>query len=71
MLFKQVGISAVVRLNSPTYDSSKFTKMGLKHYDLYFADGSCPSPDIVERFISIVDFESGAVAVHCKAGLGM
>ena len=69
-LFKQIGVSAVIRLNNPTYESSRFTSKGIRHYELYFADGSCPSTDIVERFNKIVDMEFGAVAVHCKAGLG-
>ena len=69
-LFKQIGVSAVIRLNSPTYESSRFTNKGIRHYELYFPDGSCPSLDIVERFNKIVDMEFGAVAVHCKAGLG-
>ena len=33
-------------------------------------DGSCPSSDIVLRFLDIVEGEPGGVAVHCKAGLG-
>lgn len=69
-IFKAVGITGVIRLNQPTYESSRFTKFGLRHYELYFLDGSCPSIDIVERFYNIVDMEYGAVAVHCKAGLG-
>ena len=69
-VFKGVGITAVIRLNSPTYESSRFTKVGIRHYELYFADGSCPNADIVERFNRIVEMEYGAVAVHCKAGLG-
>lgn len=69
-LFKQIGISAVIRLNHPTYEPIRFTGSGLRHYELYFHDGSCPSSEIVERFIRVVDMENGAVAVHCKAGLG-
>lgn len=69
-LFKDIGISAVIRLNSPTYESSRFTKFSMRHYELHFPDGSCPTSDVVERFIRIVDMEYGAVAVHCKAGLG-
>jgi cell division cycle 14 len=69
-VFKEIGVTAVIRLNHPTYESSRFTKKGIRHYELYFADGSCPSGDIVERFNKIVDMEYGAVAVHCKAGLG-
>ena len=44
--------------------------MGFKHSDLYFLDGSVPSEEIVQRFMEIGEGEAGAVAVHCKAGLG-
>lgn len=33
-------------------------------------DGSCPSDEIIEDFLAAVEQEKGAVAVHCKAGLG-
>ena len=69
-LFKELGVSAVVRLNLPEYDSSAFTRQGIRHYDLYFDDGSCPNNDLIERFYKIIETEYGAVAVHCKAGLG-
>jgi cell division cycle 14 len=60
----------VVRLNNKTYDSDDFKKKGIKHHDLYFADGSVPSLEIVHKFLEIAENEPGAVAVHCKAGLG-
>ena len=70
ILFKQLGITTVIRLNHATYEATRFTGQGLRHHELYFHDGSCPSSDIVERFIRVVDVEYGGVAVHCKAGLG-
>lgn len=69
-IFQQFGVSAIVRLNNNTYDQMRFTRFGFKHYDLFFPDGSVPPPEIVSRFLQIVDQERGAVAVHCKAGLG-
>ena len=69
-IFKRTGVTAVVRLNAASYDSNKFVRQGLRHYDLIFSDGSCPSDDIVRRFLAICESERGAVAVHCKAGLG-
>ncbi len=33
-------------------------------------DGSIPSNEIINNFLSIVESNAGAVAVHCKAGLG-
>mmetsp|Transcript_13034 Transcript_13034/g.24261 ORF Transcript_13034/g.24261 Transcript_13034/m.24261 type:complete len:398 (+) Transcript_13034:168-1361(+) len=69
-VFKRLGITTVVRLNKKTYDSERFTRLGIKHNDLYFLDGSCPSEAIVRRFLQISETEPGGIAVHCKAGLG-
>lgn len=38
--------------------------------DLYFIDGSTPSMEIVNDFMKYMEQRKGAVAVHCKAGLG-
>ena len=69
-IFKRMNVTAVVRLNSSAYDPIKFTRQSIRHYDLIFQDGSCPSDDTVRRFLAICESERGAVAVHCKAGLG-
>lgn len=69
-IFKSGGISLVVRLNKKQYDRRRFTDHGLKHVDLYFLDGSCPSREIINKFLYIVENEPGGVAIHCKAGLG-
>jgi len=69
-IFKKVGVTMVIRLNNKQYDEQRFIKNGIKHKDLYFTDGSCPSDDIIQEFLKIVEAEKGAVAVHCKAGLG-
>jgi cell division cycle 14 len=37
---------------------------------LEFLDGSIPPDHICEKFIDLCEKETGAVAVHCKAGLG-
>jgi len=60
----------VVRLNSKSYESSRFTKHGIKHLELYFLDGSTPSDDIIKNFLEKVENEKSNVAIHCKAGLG-
>jgi len=52
------------------YDKERFQQFGFKHNDLFFVDGSTPSMEIVDAFIELVDNTKGAVAVHCKAGLG-
>jgi cell division cycle 14 len=69
-IFKQLGVSAVIQLNKEKYDSKKFISQGLNYQNLYFHDGSVPDETIINDFFCIVDREKGAVAVHCKAGLG-
>jgi len=69
-IFRDAGISLVVRLNKKQYDRRRFIDHGIKHVDLYFLDGSCPPPEIVAKFLHIIENEPGAVAIHCKAGLG-
>ena len=69
-IFKKFGVNTVVRLNNKQYEKERFTKNGVKHLDLYFLDGSCPSDNIIESFINACENEKGALAVHCKAGLG-
>lgn len=69
-LFREAEIGLVVRLNKKQYDRRRFIDHGVKHVDLYFLDGSCPSKEIIAKFLHITESEPGAVAVHCKAGLG-
>lgn len=68
--FKKSNITSVVRLNKKMYDGARFTAHGINHHDLYFPDGTCPSHDILRKFLHIAENEPGALAVHCKAGLG-
>eukprot|EP01066_Platyproteum_vivax_P013599 Platyproteum_vivax@DN6148_c0_g1_i3.p1 len=68
--FHSWGISLVIRLNHAQYDRNRFIQKGLKHCDLYFKDGSIPPMEVIEKFLDITEKEEGAVAVHCKAGLG-
>ncbi|KAK4534271.1 hypothetical protein CDCA_CDCA01G0296 [Cyanidium caldarium] len=68
--FLRENVTAVVRLNKRRYDARKFTAVGIRHYELYFADGACPDQRILDNFLGICEREPGAVAIHCKAGLG-
>lgn len=68
--FKKHNVAAVVRLNKKIYEAKRFTDAGFEHYDLFFIDGSTPSDNIVRRFLNICENTEGAIAVHCKAGLG-
>ncbi|XP_019775588.1 dual specificity protein phosphatase CDC14A isoform X1 [Delphinus delphis] len=68
--FKKHNVTAIVRLNKKIYEAKRFTDAGFEHYDLFFIDGSTPSDNIVRRFLNICENTEGAIAVHCKAGLG-
>ena len=39
-------------------------------HELYFPDGSCPPEPLLARFLELAESEPGALAIHCKAGLG-
>ncbi|CAD5210209.1 unnamed protein product [Bursaphelenchus okinawaensis] len=68
--FRANGVSTIVRLNTKLYDRKRFIEAGFDHRDLFFIDGSTPTQEIVHKFLEIVDNAKGAVAIHCKAGLG-
>ncbi|XP_029473657.1 dual specificity protein phosphatase CDC14A isoform X2 [Rhinatrema bivittatum] len=68
--FRKHNITTVIRLNKKIYDAKRFTDAGFEHWDLFFVDGSTPSDSIVQRFLTLCESAPGAVAVHCKAGLG-
>ncbi|XP_028987578.1 cell division cycle 14Aa isoform X2 [Betta splendens] len=68
--FHQNNVVAVVRLNRKLYDGRRFEDAGFEHHDLFFLDGTTPSDLIVRRFLHVCESTEGAVAVHCKAGLG-
>ncbi|XP_039260927.2 dual specificity protein phosphatase CDC14A-like [Styela clava] len=68
--FRKHGITCVIRLNKRLYDARRFQDAGFDHYDLFFIDGSTPSDTILRKFLNICETTEGAIAVHCKAGLG-
>ncbi|XP_059199947.1 dual specificity protein phosphatase CDC14AB-like [Centropristis striata] len=68
--FRQNDVTAVVRLNRKLYDSRRFEDAGFEHHELFFLDGTTPSDIIIRRFLHVCESTEGAVAVHCKAGLG-
>ncbi|XP_026191341.1 dual specificity protein phosphatase CDC14AB [Cyclospora cayetanensis] len=69
-VFKKLNIKLVIRLNKKMYDAQVFKDAGIAHYDLFFVDGTCPPRDIMDKFLELCESCDGAVAVHCKAGLG-
>ncbi|XP_015237175.1 PREDICTED: dual specificity protein phosphatase CDC14A-like [Cyprinodon variegatus] len=68
--FRQNNVIAVVRLNKKLYEGRRFEDAGFQHHDFFFPDGSTPSDLIIRRFLHVCESSEGAVAVHCKAGLG-
>nr|XP_055150422.1 dual specificity protein phosphatase CDC14C [Symphalangus syndactylus] len=68
--FKNRNVTTIIRLNKKMYDAKCFTDAGFDHHDLFFADGSSPTDAIVKGFLDICENAEGAIAVHCKAGLG-
>eukprot|EP00607_Mallomonas_marina_P011031 CAMPEP_0182421264 /NCGR_PEP_ID=MMETSP1167-20130531/6576_1 /TAXON_ID=2988 /ORGANISM="Mallomonas Sp, Strain CCMP3275" /LENGTH=518 /DNA_ID=CAMNT_0024598219 /DNA_START=110 /DNA_END=1666 /DNA_ORIENTATION=- len=68
--FKRKNVTLVVRLNKKYYDAKRFTMNGIDHMELYYLDGSVPTFDILNAFLVRCEETPGAVAVHCKAGLG-
>lgn len=68
--FKKRNVQLVVRLNKSYYDPKRFTNHGINHVDMYFLDGSNPPEPILSKFIQLCEETPGAIAVHCKAGLG-
>ena len=42
----------------------------IKHVDLFYEDGGNPTESILQSFLHLCETHEGAIAVHCKAGLG-
>jgi cell division cycle 14 len=68
--FQSNNVSTVVRLNNIDYDRNDFLKEGIDHKELFFPDGTSPTIEIVHEFLKISEDAAGAIAVHCKQGLG-
>lgn len=68
--FRKRNVTTIVRLNKKIYDSKRFVDVGFDHFELFFPDGSTPNDSITSKFLAIVEQAKGAVAIHCKAGLG-
>jgi len=74
-IFNNINVSRVIRLNEEKYNKQHFEHKGIAHNDLFFVDGSTPPDKIVRDFFTIVEEhfarpDHGAIAIHCKAGLG-
>lgn len=65
-------VVAVVRLNRIHYEAQKLVEQGIDHHGMFIHDGNIPSPAMIIDFCRIAEeaLERGALAVHCRAGLG-
>ena len=70
--FQKNNVELVVRLNKKCYNEGDFVKAGIRHFDQYYLDGSCPPLDVLDRIVAAFETVPAdkAFAVHCKAGLG-
>lgn len=68
--YKKKNVTLVVRLNEKQYDEKKFLSAGIDHLDLIYPDGTNAPMPVLMKFIEACEKTPGAVAVHCKAGLG-
>ncbi|KAK0170166.1 hypothetical protein PV328_010763 [Microctonus aethiopoides] len=68
--FRLNNVTTIIRLNKKIYEAAQFINAGFDHKDLFFRDGSTPTDEIVQEFLNISENTNGAIAVHCKAGLG-
>ncbi|XP_059937857.1 protein tyrosine phosphatase type IVA 1-like isoform X1 [Mesoplodon densirostris] len=72
---KKYGVTTIVRLCEATYDTTLVEKEGLHVLDWPFDDGTPPSNQIVDDWLSLVKIKfhedpGCCIAVHCVAGLG-
>ena len=69
-ILHQFNVQAVVRLNEAWYPKQDFIDGGIAVADLHFDDCTSPPVHVAAKFLAIAEALPGAVAVHCKAGLG-
>ncbi|PJF17722.1 hypothetical protein PSACC_02463 [Paramicrosporidium saccamoebae] len=66
------NIKTVVRLNRVHYDAKVLAAKGVDHHEMFMHDGGIPSLQQIDEFYILAEaaWKSGAMAVHCRAGLG-
>ena len=69
-ILTQFDVTAVVRLNAREYEAAGFRAAGIAVADLCFDDCTAPPVEVVAQFLALAEGLPGALAVHCKAGLG-
>lgn len=54
-------------LQPPLPSTPRPPQYGVRHYEMYFPDGTCPSEQILLRFLETAEREPGALAVSGAA----
>lgn len=79
---KKYNVVSIVRISEPSYSKEEVENAGISLHELYYPDGQSPPPEIISKWLSIVDktFEKvqsstqtddrPCIAIHCVAGLG-
>jgi len=76
-ILKEHKVTHLVCATDPTYKTDDLAQSGVTFTELSFSDGSPPSQEIIEKWLSLVkkEFTDGestetCVGVHCVTGLG-
>jgi hypothetical protein len=69
-VFADLGVTLVIRLNARAYDPAPLEAAGIRCVHIDLAEGTIPPPAAVVTFLDAITAADGAVAVHCKEGLG-
>ena len=69
---RQNQINTMVRLNRPHYNAQVVQSHGIRHVEMFMPDGGIPAWSQIEEFYQLAEaaWSTGAMAVHCRAGLG-
>jgi hypothetical protein len=70
-LLEQFDARVCLRLGTPYYGREALEGTGLTLQDLYCEDYEIPPPNVVERFLAVVEAAPGPVAVQSQVGLGL
>lgn len=82
-LFKEKGVTDVVRVCKPRYDAQVLQQAGIRVHEFYFEDGGVPGAELLSAWLHLVKerisqsaeagirpIQPAVIAVHCVAGLG-
>lgn len=72
---KKHGVTDVVRVCEPSYDTTALQESGITVHNWFFPDGSYPAEDILANWFNLLksrnrDNPDACIAAHCIAGLG-